>query len=653
MLTPARLAYDALGTPWSAQFQDVYHSADGGLAQCRHVFLEGNGLPERWRGRHSFVILETGFGFGLNFLAAWQAWREDAQRCARLHFVSVEKHPFSAADLAVLHARWPELAPLAERLRAAWPPLVSGLHRLHFEEEGLILTLALGDIGKLLPRLLLAADAIFLDGFAPDRNPEMWAPSVARRLARLAAPGATLATWTVAGAVREALADAGFALARRPGFGRKREMLAGTLPPTATCRSMPSPIAPERRAAIIGAGLAGCAAAERLAARGWDIVVIERHTRPAAEASGNHAGVMLPLVSRDDNIASRLSRACYLHGLRHLQALERETSALSWQACGVLQLARDAVHEKRQREAVSALGLPPEFVRFLAADEAAERAGGRVGTGGWWFPASGWVNPPSLCAAQLSRHAERINARFGREAKALEHDGDRWSVRDAEGVELARAPVLVLANAIDALRLAPACVLPLRRVRGQVSHVPAELLPPVGTVLCREGYLSPPWHRLCALGASFDFDDDDPEPRLSGHVGNLARLERLLPGASARIEPASLAGRVGFRTVSPDRLPLAGGLPDPTACAERPLASLADVPRHPGLTALLGYGARGLVWAQLAAELMAAELEGEPVPLEADLVAAADPARFLLRARRRGHARGPQRGGASAVPDSR
>jgi len=646
MLLPARLAFDAAGNPYSELFADVYHSADGGLEQARHVFLGGNGLPARWRGRRSFVVLETGFGFGLNFLATWQAWRDDPQRCDRLQFVSVEKHPFRAADLAALHARRPELAPLSEALLAAWPPLVPGLHRLHFEDERVVLTLALGDVATLLPRLTLAADAIFLDGFAPDRNPDMWSPAVAGRLARLAAPGATLATWTVAGSVRRALADAGFALARRPGHGSKREMLAGTLPATATCRSnFPAP-SRERRAVVIGAGLAGCGAAERLASRGWDVDLIERHPAPAREASGNHAGVMLPLVSRDDNIASRISRACYLHGLRHLHALAKDGPDLHWAACGVLQLARDAAHEALQREAVAALGLPADFAEFVEAEVASGRTGGRVEAGGWWFPAGGWVNPPSLCAAQLRRHADRISARFGAEAAALERDGGGWVVRDAQGTVLARAPVVVLANAVDALRLAPARALPLRRVRGQVSHVPASLLPPLAAVLCREGYLAPPWRGLCALGASFDFDDDDPQPRLAGHVSNLARLESLLPGAAARIDPASLSGRVGFRTASPDRLPLAGALPDADACGPLP-AGLADIPRQPGLYALLGYGARGLVWAQLAAELLAAQLEGEPLPLESDLVAALDPARFALRALRRGHGRAH----ASPPPD--
>ncbi|HXZ52689.1 MAG TPA: tRNA (5-methylaminomethyl-2-thiouridine)(34)-methyltransferase MnmD, partial [Burkholderiales bacterium] len=166
-LVPAELAFAADGTPYSSAYGDVYHSAAGGPAQARHVFLAGNGLPGRWAGRRVFTVLEAGFGLGLNFLATWAAWRTDPQRCARLHYVSVEKHPFRGNDLARLHARYAELAPLAAELRAAWPLLVPGLHRLEFDSGRMVLTLAFADLAEALPQLRLAADAIYLDGFAP------------------------------------------------------------------------------------------------------------------------------------------------------------------------------------------------------------------------------------------------------------------------------------------------------------------------------------------------------------------------------------------------------------------------------------------------------------------------------------------------------
>jgi tRNA 5-methylaminomethyl-2-thiouridine biosynthesis bifunctional protein len=213
----------------------------------------------------------------------------------------------------------------------------------------------------------------------------------------------------------------------------------------------------------------------------------------------------------------------------------------------------------------------------------------------------------------------------------LRREDGLWLALNAAGEIIARAPVAILANARDALSLPEAADLPLKRVRGQVSHVPASALAGLRCVVCREGYVAPQHDGLCALGASFDFDDDDPRPRLDGHIGNLTRLERLLPGTAAAIDPTALAGRVGFRTASPDRLPLIGALPAGVPTLSWRAPRLAEMPRLPGLYGLLGYGARGLVWAPLAAELLACQLEGEPLPLPGDLVDAVDPARFLLR----------------------
>ncbi|TFV90961.1 tRNA U-34 5-methylaminomethyl-2-thiouridine biosynthesis protein, partial [Oxalobacteraceae bacterium OM1] len=227
-LIPATLAFED-GVPYAAKYGDVYHSADGGLGQARHVFINGNGLPARWRGRDRdrFTIFETGFGLGLNFLATWQAWRGDPQRPARLHYVAVEKHPFRAADLAQLHAAWPELAALSAELHAQWPVPMPGFHRLLLDGGRVVLTLVFADIADALPQIDAFADAFYLDGFAPSKNPDMWAPEILGRLNRVAAPGATLATYTIAAAVRKALAQAGFDCERVPGFGRKPEMLAG------------------------------------------------------------------------------------------------------------------------------------------------------------------------------------------------------------------------------------------------------------------------------------------------------------------------------------------------------------------------------------------------------------------------------------------
>jgi len=629
-IVPATPAFDAAGTPYSPEYGDIYHSADSGPGQARHVFLGGNDLPARWANARLFTILETGFGLGLNFLATWQAWRDDPRRPERLHFVSVEKHPFTGAGLVELHAHYPELAPLAGRLQAAWPPLLPGLHRLEFEDGRVTLTLAAADVVDVLPALTLAADAIYLDGFAPARNPEMWSPAVAKAIARLARPGATLATYTTARAVRDALASAGFAAELRPGFGRKRHLLAARFSPRGTQHRGPAtaPAWTERRAIVVGAGLAGAALCERLAARGWAVELVERAGAPAAEASGIPAGVFHPHLSRDDSLLSRLTRAGFLYSLAHWRGLEAAGRRMSWSAGGVLQMAKNEREEARMAATVRALGFPRGYAEFLSRPDARDRAAAEVRCGGWWFSDSGWMDPGSLVAAQLAAASARGNLKLhpGSSVQALDRDGENWRALAADGREIAAAPVVVLANSHDAHRLCPLGA-PLKRVRGQLTRLPAGSMPALAAVLAGTGHLIPQPDGGAILGATFDHDDEGTAPRAEDHAGNLDRLDRLLPDCASRFDPAALDGAVGFRCVAADRLPLVGALPDGQA---------RGFPRLPGLYGAFAYGSRGLTWAALAGEIIASAVEGEPQPVERCLAAAVDPARFLLRSARRG-----------------
>ncbi len=628
-ITPATLVFDENGTPYSSTFDDIYHSDSGGLEQARHVFIAGNHLPQAWRGGEQFIVLETGFGLGLNFLATWQTWREDPHRCDRLHFVSVEKHPFSRSDLKELHRRWPELATLADELQAQWPPLTPGLHRLLLGDGRVTLTVLFGDATTHLRKLTLQADALYLDGFAPGKNPALWDPLFLKTVSRLCRPVATMATWTVSAPVRAALASQRWTLEKRPGFGSKRDMLCGTL------HGEHQRASSSRHALVIGAGIAGTAIAERLAARGWQIDLIERHAAPAREASGNPVGLLHPMLARDDNLAARLSRAGYLYALRLLAQLDDEQLGLRWQRCGILQLARDAAQDGAQRATTDALDFPTDYVTYLDHTAATRQAQVEVAAGGWYYPHGAIVNPPSLCGALLHRHASRITTFFNTGIAQLRHDGAIWHALDDKGLSVAAAPTVILANAFDAARLLPEAALPLSRLRGQITQLADGLLPALPHALCGNGYVTPSSLGQHCIGATFDMDDDDDAVREDGHRFNLERLAELLPGIEvSRFDAGQLEGRVGFRTMAVDRMPIVGSLPD-TSRPLRPGAQLRDVPRLPGLHALLALGSRGLAWGPLAAELLAAQLNAEPLPLERDLLNAIDPGRFLLRTQRK------------------
>ena len=303
----------------------------------------------------------------------------------------------------------------------------------------------------------------------------------------------------------------------------------------------------------------------------------------------------------------------------------------------MLQVARDAAHEALQRATVEALRLPADFAAFLDRDAAQALIGRELAHGGWWFPGGGWVSPASLCTALLAAGGDLIQTHFNSEVAALRRTADGWQAIEGDGKLLASAPHVILANALAANRLLPE-PLPLTPIRGQISYLPAHrcaALASLRHVVCRSGYIAPPAAGMVCVGASFDSDDSDMAMRVADHAGNLRRLEDLLPGAAEGFDATLLDGRVALRTAAPDRLPLIGALPDTDAPTGN-TATLDSLPRRAGLHALLGFSARGMVWAPLAAELLASQLQGDPLPVERELARAVDPARFHLRPLRRG-----------------
>ena len=641
-LPHAQLDWNDQGQPLSRQFGDVYFSRDDGLGETRHVFLAGNDLPARFAALPAdarLVIGETGFGTGLNFLCAWQLFDQLAPADACLHFVSVEKYPLTAADLQRALALWPELAPWSGQLLEQYRAIHPGFQRLVLDGGRVVLTLLIGDALQMLPQLDARIDVWFLDGFAPDKNPQMWTPPLFQELARLSAPGASLATFTSKGTVRRDLIEAGFAMRRAPGHGKKWEILCGRFEGHAPVAEKPwhdRPPRPEARAAlVIGAGLAGCATAASLAARGWQVTLLERHAAVAQEASGNPQGVLYLKLSAHGTALSQLVLAGFGHTRRLLQHLQQ---GHDWDACGVLQLAFDAPEAGRQAKLAEAF--PADLLHSLTREQAEARVGVALPAGGLFYPDAGWVHPPALCR-QLASHP-RIRLLTHSEALELRRVDGRWQALDGERL-LAEAPVAILAGAAEVRRFA--AELPLKRIRGQISRLPqtarsAEL----ACVVCAEGYVAPPRGGEHTLGASFDFHSQDCAPTAAEHAGNLELLREISADLAERLDtdrldPAQLEGRAAFRCTSPDYLPIVGPLADPAAFAETYAVLGKDarqVPDSPcpwrdGLYVNSGHGSRGLITAPLCGELLAAWLNDEPLPLPRAVAEACHPNRFLLR----------------------
>ena len=542
-------------------------------------------------GNDALVVLDTDFD-GARFLAA--CTRHGGRR---LHYIALAPRPVDAGQLP---SPW----------RAQWPPHVRGLHRMASRDGQVTLDLLIGEPGASLAQLAVRVDEVML----------AWMPPSMTVLARLMRDGARLQAAHLDDAQRVALWKEGLAL----DDSRRRAVFHARQAPVEPVHDI------ARRAIVIGAGVAGSAACERLAARGWQVTLIERHAQPAGEASGNLAGIFMPLLSSDDNIPTRLVRAAYLYALRYWAALGGVGSVFEGASCGVLHLARDGAHAQVQRRIAASGDYPPEFARWLEADEATAMLGANAPDGAWWFAQGGWARPSSVCAAMLDACGALLTRRFSSSALTLVRINDEWQVVDAQGVVIAAAPTVILAAGAGAVDFVQAAGLPLYAVRGQVTHLDPASLPTRPFVVCRESYMTPPHQGVVCVGATYDAQDDDASLRPSSQRDNIEKTAAILG-----VPPfeAPLAGRTGFRCMAPDRMPLVGALPDPGV--PRRCEQLRDVPRWPGLFGLLGYASRGLTWAPLAAELLACQLEGEPLPLESQLAAAIDPGRFVLKERRR------------------
>lgn len=643
---PARLEWDEQGQPLSSQFADVYFSNENALAETRYVFLANNQLPERFAAltaNQQLVIGETGFGTGLNFLCAWQLFEQHAVTGARLHFVSVEKYPLNKADLQRALALWPELAPYAEQLLAQYVALHPGFQRLIFADGRIVLTLLIGDALELLGQLDAQVDAWFLDGFAPAKNPDMWTPELFAELARLSHASTTLGTFTSTGYVRRRLNDAGFKMKRVPGLGKKWEVLKGGFIGTAETTEKPWFARPPQPAGartvlVIGAGLAGCATAASLAARGWQVTLLERHAAIAQEASGNPQGVLYLKLSAHHTTLSRLIVSGFGHTRRLLERLHK---GQDWDNCGVLQLAFDAKEAQRQTQLAAAF--PADLLTNLDRSAAEAKAGVTLPAGGLFYPEAGWVHPPALCA--LLSQQPNIQLQLHQEALELRRDGDSWQAWNGEQL-LASASVVVLASAAEIKDFSQSAGLPLKRIRGQISRLPATAASrALSTVVCAEGYVAPARLDEHTLGASFDFNSNDLRLNSADHASNLQLLDEISPEFScalnaAELDHEQLQGRAAFRCTSPDYLPIVGPLADAAAFAEAYAVLSKDarqVPETPcpwldGLYINSGHGSRGLITAPLSGELIAAWLNNEPLPVPADVAQACHPNRFSLRA---------------------
>ncbi|TNE82220.1 MAG: bifunctional tRNA (5-methylaminomethyl-2-thiouridine)(34)-methyltransferase MnmD/FAD-dependent 5-carboxymethylaminomethyl-2-thiouridine(34) oxidoreductase MnmC [Gammaproteobacteria bacterium] len=610
-IEPAELAWND-GIPESTQFGDVYFSRDNGLEETRYVFLDHNNLADRFasieHGSH-FVVAETGFGTGLNFLAAWQLWRESVTDSdAILHFVSAERYPLTLKDLTRALAAWPELAPLAEELCDHYPPLTRGVHRIVLDGGSVRLTLFFGDVLDAWNQLSFTADAWFLDGFAPSLNPEMWLDQAITLIRSHSAPGTTLATFTAVGRIRRALADAGFTMRKTAGYGRKRDMLTGVLDDAGTAMRAGhnAPVA------IVGSGISGCLLARNLAGRGIRVTLIDAADRAGAAASGNLQGALYVKLGVEFNDQTELGLTALLFSQRFYQPFSENF----WHPSGLLQLAYDDSEADRQRRFICRNHYPEDILKPVDQSEASRLSGVTTQSGGLWFPACGWLEPANACEV-LSEHP-LIEKRFGCRISSLTHQGKQWRLRDHQGGEIAAERVVLCTGHSSADLIPYEGDIRLKPIRGQVTHLPAESLNSPDSVICGKRYLNP-FNGDCAVtGATFDLRDDNPNQSMESHRENLTELSNMIPGVidTGYLSPDGaerVDGRVGFRCTTHDYQPVADALEN----------------QPNGLYLFTGLGSKGLTYAPVLAEYLADRLTGQPACLPKKLARRVNAQRIL------------------------
>ncbi len=603
--------------------------------QIQPSFLHGCGLPQAWAGLPQWCVLETSFGEGLNFLKTWLAWKADPARPRILHFAACEPLAVNPNDLLKAAAALPGLLPLAQQLAAQWQGLLPGLHRLSFEDGHVLLSLGIGDAHDMLKLQTLTADSIFLNGLTPQHPAPGWELNTLKAVARCCRRGTRLASREVEPGMLDGLKHCGFELIKSPGLPADAHMLQALFNPgwePKTPRQVTRPLpGADMRCVVIGAGLAGASCAASLARRGWQVTVIDAHKAVASGASGLPVGMLAPHVSPDDSTLSRLSR----QGLRATWQTARSQlhEGLDWQACGVLQRRFD-----------SSGALPPDWPEAgecwsrmaTAADGAMPAPDSAL-----WHGAGGWIKPAKLVQTLLSGAGIRtclgVNIDRLQRMPGLE---PRWQVQTASGQCIAEATLLVLAAGFDSAALLKSSqmegslttAMPLQAIRGQLAWgaVPRDATLPASPVNGDGSFIpsfpapldlaSEPGQDLVShwlMGASFERDVSNDDIKVADQLALLDRLRHLLPATAASLTPAFEDGRAlawaGVRCASPDHLPLVGALDESTL---------------PGVHVCTALGSRGLTFAVLCAELLAAWLHHEPLPLEKRLADSLRASRF-------------------------
>ncbi|MEE3129150.1 MAG: bifunctional tRNA (5-methylaminomethyl-2-thiouridine)(34)-methyltransferase MnmD/FAD-dependent 5-carboxymethylaminomethyl-2-thiouridine(34) oxidoreductase MnmC [Pseudomonadota bacterium] len=674
----AQVHFNESGTPVADHFDDVYFSNDSGIDETQHVFVAGNDLAERWQQwrNPTFVIAETGFGTGLNFLVAMRAFNEfraanPDHPLKRLYFITTEKFPLPQQDMQRALEAFPALKDEAQALASLYPMGLEGCHRLHFDNHSTTLDLWIGDVHELLPQWHSPVngliDAWFLDGFAPSKNPDMWTDALFSQMARLSKTGTTFGTFTAAGIVKRGLAGVGFTIKKRNGFGRKRDMLTGVfnqdnenvqhklrLPAGPYYRYADDSLDKTSKVAVVGSGLAAATACLALVKRGISTTLYFDGDTLASGASGNPQGGFYPQLHSEASIASRIqahsflyARQAYDHTVEHAKVCGLADVAHDF--CGVIQLSFNDKVAERQNKLAAADVWPEALIKPVNSKEVSDIANLALPYSGLYIGLGGWISPPQLVAAMIEEALQSGKLELKPNHTYVSHEAVettkqqvriRFNLDSAENEEVITADHLILALGAGAVNASDFNSLSLRPVRGQVEAIPTQMpIEQLNTVLCHKGYMTPVFEGRHALGSTYVKNDLSTDARSDETEMNLATHEQALANTDI-VQALQHDGkaRAATRLGSPDHQPVVGALHNFDSLKEhytmlgvgKPLTSAPVLPSSV-VSTLTCLGSRGLTTAPLMAEVLVSSLCKEPLPLSNDLLNAVNTSRFMTR----------------------
>ncbi|TQV84908.1 bifunctional tRNA (5-methylaminomethyl-2-thiouridine)(34)-methyltransferase MnmD/FAD-dependent 5-carboxymethylaminomethyl-2-thiouridine(34) oxidoreductase MnmC [Aliikangiella coralliicola] len=654
--------------PYSREFDDIYFSSEDGLAESTYVFIEGNQLENDWLtlDQKQFFLAELGFGSGLNFLITANLWQEKINahpelKSKHLHYISIEKHPLLLSDFRRACEHWPQFSKISEQLIEDYPSQTYGRHQLKFEKINLTLTLLYMPVEEALNDLLqeseyqqnkLKFDHWFLDGFAPAKNESMWGDKLCQSIAKLSRVGTRLATFSVAASVKKPLQNAGFEIKKRKGFGRKREMLTAQLKqrPDNLNQSKFINIKFEKpwfhysqsdasnKVAIIGGGLAGCATAYSLSSKGYSVDLYESNNDLAMGASGAAAGIFHPQLTGDMNINSQFNWLAYLYLLRFISRLtesEKEQVILSH---GITRFLANETIKKQLLLLADSIGIQD----WVKKDEKYSDSNAVS------FPHGAALDISNFCQLLFDKipvHKKKLLT--NNKVTGLNWNGNNWTIQSAKMND--KYSHVVLCTGAKNHLLDQSTVDSTNTTRGQtcyLSHQP--LTEHINHVLCEQVYLVPHQNGDFHIGTTFeDFHDDDLNLHSQHDILNKTSAflnELSIPFLSTNeINTKKLAGTVGYRLHSLDRLPIIGGATDHAKLSKdfeklgqkRIARDNISCYNNPGLWLNTAYGSHGLLYSLLGSEYLASLINNDISPVGSQLGWAIHPARFFVNSLKR------------------